>query len=305
MKLVKDESGAVFLEAAVVIPLLMVVMLLFVFLLNLFIVHSVVQYGLNQTVNELGNYTYFLEYAGVVDWSNDMNAQTAETREEFKRDFDMVTEAYTNVTAAVSSGSEVVNNVKNADVSSLSLDDIKTIVEGVKKTGNDAKTAAGSVKNVWEKVKVYIEDPSKLVGMLKDLLKSEIKDSVHSLLGGLLGKLMMGRYTSETFLTGCGVVSTNYNGKMSSSEYITGIKGMDFSKSSFLGDDNSRIIDIVVVYRVKFPFNVSFMAGGDEDSALYKNSMLIVQRAGGYGWTNGDDKGKSEYNGRELFDDGE
>lgn len=73
MKLRKNEKGALFIEAAIVLPFMMIFMLLFVYLINIFVVQSLVQYGLNQTVNELGNYTYYLNYVGLIDASNNTN----------------------------------------------------------------------------------------------------------------------------------------------------------------------------------------------------------------------------------------
>lgn len=305
MRFKKDQSGAIFIEAIVIIPLILILMLVVVFMINIFVVQSIVQYGLNQTVNELGNYTYFMEYLGIVDWSNSVNEKTAADREKLNKDISMISNAYTSVSKAIESSKSTVEEIKNIDYGNTDeiMNNINTIVTGVKETGGTISEAKDSVSSAWDMVKGYIDDPSALIQLLKSQLIAEGKNELHHLIGGLLGKIMLGKYVDSSFLEGCGVVSTNYNGKMQSSDYTSGIKGMDFSNSSFLGGDESRVIDIVVVYRIKFPCNLSFFSfGSDDDDPMYRNSLLIVQRAGGYGWINGDGSGKSTYNNKEIFE---
>lgn len=295
MKLRKNEKGALFIEAAIVLPFMMIFMLLFVYLINIFVVQSLVQYGLNQTVNELGNYTYYLNYIGLIDASNNTNDRLKKATDQLQTDINNVNKAFNDLTGALNKGHETIDEINTA-AQAPSADNIKACVSGVIATKNSVITAKDSITTVWNTIKDYAKNPSKLFEMLKSQALLEIKDAGHSLVGGLLGKAMMDKYVSSDFLTNCGVVSTTYNGKMSSDEYLTGISGMDFTGSNFLGDDDSRVIDIVVVYRIKFPFNLSGMTGAEE-GPLYDNSLLIVQRAVGYGWINGDNSGDGKYNG--------
>lgn len=295
MSLIKNEKGAIFIEAAVVIPLLMVVMMLFVYLINIFIVQSLVQYSLNQTVNELGNYTYYLDYVGMIEWSDSTNGKLANDTEKLRSDIDKVSTAYNDVVSALNSGKTTLEQVNTGN---LTIDGIKTFVAGASETKGKIETAKGSVSDVWSIVKQYAANPMELVELLKSQALLEAKNLGHSLIGALLGKMMMDKYIDADILEGCGVVSTSYNGTLSNDEYLKGIDGMDFSASSFLGSDDTRVIDLVVVYRIKFPFNLSGFLN-IESGPLYDNSLLIVQRAVGYGWVNGDATAKGKYNGTE------
>ncbi|MCM1579378.1 MAG: hypothetical protein NC078_11330 [Ruminococcus sp.] len=296
MKIKDNEKGAIFIEACVVIPLLMVVMLLFVFLINLFVVQSFVQYGLNQTVNELGNYTYYLNYLGIIDLSNKANDNLNAATEQNKKDYKTFEDTYNSVVKAINDGQTTVNDIQAAANDPLNID-IDGFITGVNTAADSIDTAAGNVKESWGLIKGYASNPTELLSRLKSQAFLELKSGTHSVLGALLGKMMLNRYVSEDFLSGCGVVSTSYNGTMKSGSYMTGIDGMDFSRSSFLGGDGSRQIDLVVYYRIKFPFNLTGWFGVTE-GPLYDNSLLVVQRAAGYGWINGDSsgKGKDAYN---------
>lgn len=295
MKIKNDEKGAIFIEACVVIPLLMVVMLMLLFLINVFVVQSFVQYGLNQTVNELGNYTYYLNYLGIIDWSNSTNESLKNKTDQNKKDYEKTKSAYNSVVSAISDTKEAANNVQAVADGSLSMDQINKCITGVNTASNSIETATGNVKDVWEMVKGYAANPSELIDRIKSQFLLEAKDGAHTFLGAFLGKIMLNRYVSSDFLEGCGVVSTAYNGSMKKGEYMSGIGGMDFSHSSFLGGNDSRQIDLVVYYRIRFPFNLCGWFGIDE-GPLYDNSLLVVQRAAGYGWINGDGKGKGKDN---------
>lgn len=302
MNIFKDQEGAVFIEAAVILPLLMVVMLLFLYLINIFVVQSLVQYGLNQTVNELGNYTYYLSYIGLVDWSNDQNGKLKVETQELRKDIDKVTDSYNKVVAAINSGkktldagNEAVENIKNIQSGGLDMGFVNDFISGVNETKDNISTAKDSVTESWDMIKGYAENPSELLSLLKSQALLETKDFAQSILGALLGKIMLNKYIGTDILNGCGVVSTSYNGQMTGGEYLTGIDGMDFSASTFLGSDDSRVIDIIVVYRIKFPFNVSKWFSV-ESGPLYDNSLLIAQRAIGYGWINGDNEADGVYN---------
>lgn len=303
MKFSENENGAIIIEATVVIPLLMVVMLLFIYLVNIFVVQSLVQYGLNQTVNELGNYTYYLNYLGLIDLSNSADGALKKATKQNEDDIKTVTAAYSSVVDTLSGAGQAAGNFGDAfddlsdgfDANEL-IANIKKCVSGVVDVKDQAIESKGKVMEVWDMVKNFAKNPTQLLMQLSSQLFAELKDAGHSLLGGFLGKIMLEKYIDNAILENCGVVSTEYNGTLKKGEYLSGISGIDFTHSNFLGGEGSRQIDLIVYYRIKFPFNLSGWAIGN-DGPLYDNSLLVVQRASGYGWINGDGKGKSEYNG--------
>lgn len=295
MKRKSDQRGALLIEAAVVLPIIMILMLLFVYLINLFTVYSLVQYSLNQTVNELGNYTYYLSYLGIIDWSRDTNKKLNEETKELRVDVDMVVNAYSSIETMIGSGQDTLGDIQELANGNFNMDQLKQCASGIMNVKNQTDTVGKNVSSVWEMVKGFANNPASLLSLLKSQLFSEMKDTIHNVMGAIIGKAMFSKYVDNAVLEGCGVVSTDYDG---SNVYTPGIAGMDFSRSSFLGDDDSRVIDIVVYYRIRFPFNFSkFIPSLDSDSIIGRNSMLITQRAVGYGWIDGDGKGNAEYNG--------
>lgn len=298
-----DEDGAIFLEACVVIPLLMVVMFVFVTVINIFIVQSYVQYGLNQTVNELGSYTYYLNAVGIIDWSNNANQELINQTAQGWKDIDQIKgtakdigDTYDTLMDSINGAGEELNDLGNGDIN---LGELRDLVSGFKCSGQQLDKTKGSIEDSWKTIQGYVKDPAKLIRFLKGQLLVELKQGGHMLIGAFLGKAMMYRYSNDEVLKGLGVVSLDYDGKKTEDQYNAGIDGMSFLYSNFLGGVGSRQIDIIVTYKVKFPVNVSKVLPGitnKPENPLYYNSFMIRQRAAGYGWVNGDGKGEEEYN---------
>lgn len=323
MNKTKNEKGSVVIEASLILPVLLVFLMMFVYLINMFIVQTMVQYALNQTVNELGNYTYILNEVGFVDWLNNEKDKDNEKTNELKNNASQLIDTYDKVMDLCDdtkeTGSDVENTVNNISEGNVDIEQIKSTINGLSSYKEELSGTASSAKRSWGIIKTYAKNPSKLLEQLVSQGKLELINAGGGLLGAFLGKIMMYNYADEDFLANSGVVSTDYNGTKKVGEYNTGVDGMDFSASMLLGDSvtsnkeknknniasglepnknksDSRVIDIIVYYRIKFPFNITKLFPVDESSSLYDNSFLVVQRATGYGWINGDGSGKDEYN---------
>ncbi len=276
-----NEKGALFVEGAIVLPMIMILMMIFMYMVNIFVVQTYIQYALNQTVSELGNYTEYLNYLGIIDISNDINSNLKKASITSQDNIKKVSDTFNGIVGMFNENDNLENSEASTPIN-----------------WNTLFSSSGTVQEFYSMATEYKNKPFSLLVQLISGPGISLADGVHQYLGAALGKMMMFKYADNDMIKNLGVVSCDYNG-YSSAGYLEGIDGLDFSGSSFLGNEDSRIIDIIVVYRIKFPVNIARFAGADEGSKLYNNSLCVVQRATGYGWINGDGKAKGSYNGKD------
>lgn len=317
------ERGSLLLEAAMVLPFILAIFSLLVYFINMFIIESYIQYGLNQAANEIGGYTYYLEYLGLNDQLRSLHSSNKENGEKIDSEVKKFTTAADDIKKASEDVSGTYGKLQSlwgeaqcetsnmTSIENLTIDDLYKLAgiaqeasDSVNQSAESAKKAASSTKEAFEALKRYAKDPMYVINLIIGQAKSELTDVVHQLVGNVLGKILIEKYVNDGYLIAAGVVSTEYNGTLSGDQYNSGVCGLDFRGSTFLADDDCRVVDLVVSYRIKFPVNLAKFA--NEGTIIHDNSILIVQRAACYGWVNGDNSSpkdnKDEYNKDEAFE---
>ncbi|MDF2891733.1 MAG: TadE-like protein [Clostridia bacterium] len=269
-----NARGSITIEAAIVLPVFICVVISLAMLIKLVYIHDIMQHSIDEAANELAAYAYIYHISDIKDIDDGIqdnlgdNAARAEGHIGAVVDaFDALESAYTrgsdyieeadrlvsSETSFISKANQIINQAGNLygdahEISQQGIDSINNLYEAFEEIGKDPKAEAESVawmlsKGLYSDVKTMIAVPVVKHTVKKYLQKSELED-----LDRTLRKLNV------------------YNG----------FNGLDFYSSTFFqGDEN---IDIIVKYRVKLPLPVQILP-----------DIYMVQRSTVRAWLNGGD----------------
>lgn len=273
MNVKSDERGAMFVEAALVLPFFMIAVLSFISLISLYTVHSKMQYAITQTSNEVATYCYFYSYLG-------LRKVNGEVQDINNKNLTSTDNAIGNMISVIDTSSSVmgmlsndVNNIKNGNFS-----DIQSSADIYSKNFNDIKDNTEQLANYTQSL---LDDPKLIIKWVLGFCTNSAIEN---------GKAALGSYLLYPTLT---YKYLGYeSGKGSKDEFLSkmGISNVSFSNSSLLPEIdgnkslNNRVIDVIVTYDYTLPFSVL----PKEASTFH-----IVQRAVSLSWGDGDDTYKT------------
>lgn len=269
MPMKKDEKGALLLEAAMILPVFMIVMMSLICLISLYIVHAQVQYAITQTANEVAAYSYFYSYLGLRDIVTEIEISNKENVQK-------VNGAVGNVVGIINSGTDAMNQMSSllngGDGNIEKANDEIVII------CSDMDSITSNADSLSDFIDGIINNPKQVLGWL-------IGYASDSLLG--TGKSALGAYLLYPALTYRYLgYDKDYGGSKEDFLKDMGIENMDFSNSKLMpnvdgGNSlNDRLVDVVVTYDYVLPFSIL----PKEASTFH-----IAQRAVALGWGDGDD----------------
>ena len=249
------EEGLLTVEAILgLVPFILVILGIISFI-DIFAVHNKIQYAMHQMGNEISAYTYFYEALGIR--SADLG---------LKADADKQTEPLDKTLDDLSSFLEQVGQFED-DLSGISSG--SSSVSGTIESGNKGQQLANSAG-------ALISDPKQLLRSIVYLGIEKGEQKAKTWLLGCISNGMFQVYLDESFAK---------HRPMSADEYLIhygvkdGINGLDFKNSSFLSDDQYRMIDLVVEYDIEVYFFKLFL----KDPTIH-----VVQRCEVPAWLDGD-----------------
>lgn len=258
-----QESGMMTVEAVLCLVPFILAILGIISFINIYIVHSRIQFALYQTANELSAYTYVYEALGF---------RSAD--KGFQEDVD-------KETAAVDKSIE--------DLTGL-LGNFETLKEdagdlaGAGESGRfDFESALNHLNDAKENGSAVIEDIRGFVKDPKSLLRGVLYLGAEKLEGAAKGLLIqaMAGGLMEGYLDTAGISA----GEQSADEWleaygvVDGMRGLDLKNSTMFTDRRLKMIDIVVEYDLEIYFFKLF----------FKNPQIhVVQRVAVPSWLDGD-----------------
>lgn len=268
-----DENGAMFVEAAIVLPFFMIAVLSFISLISLYTVHSKMQYAITQTSNEVATYCYFYSYLGI----RDVNGEIQDIN---NKNLGSTDKALNNMISIINTSSSVMgllsndaDNIKNGDLSGL-----QNSAGIYTKNFNDIKDNGEQLANYTQSL---LDDPKLIIKWVLGFCTNSAVEN---------GKSALGSYLLYPALTYKYLGYESGNGSKDDFLKKMGISNMSFTNSSLLPEIegskslNNRVIDVIVTYDYTLPFSV--LPG--EASTFH-----IVQRAVSLSWGDGDDTYKA------------
>lgn len=267
-----DENGAMFIEAAFVLPVFMIAVLSFVSFISLYIVHSKVQYAIMQTANETAVYSYFYSYFTLRDVNSKLQQVNNDNMQLTDNAVGNMINIVNTCSSALSSLSADISDIKNGN---FDMSGAGGKIDGYKNDWNtitnDANAIDGYIDTVCENPKVIV---SWLLGYLTNSAAENGKKDFGAyviypaLTYKYLGYNSQEDGSKEEFLSRIGISNLNFTG----SDLLPQIEG---NKSL-----NNRVVDVVATYDYTLPFSIL----PKEASTFH-----IVQRAVSLSWGDGDD----------------
>lgn len=232
----KNENGALFIEAALVLPIFMMAILSFVFLISLYTTHDRIQYAITQTANETATYAYFYEYMGV-------RAENAKLQNANSQNWSSTDKAVGNVKDIINKTSSTV-----ADFSGVlsGQTDYNTALDNM---DQNLESIDGNIDDL----ELYVEDiknnPKQLITMFLSYTANSAVETGKDYLAPPLYESLTYKYldTDEETLKKSGVKNVSFAG----SKLLMQFQGESIHKSL-----NNRIIDVTITYDYTLPFSV-------------------------------------------------
>lgn len=256
----KRRKGSLTVEAALVVPFFMFAILTIAYLMNLVLLHEIVQSSINETANEIGEYSYVYTGSGLEAIVNSLANSTEIGAQQIEKQQEAIANAYETlgkfgdmtpeeqqgtISSAVDKGIELGKSIKNSTKDQIK-EKAKTIAkqEGV---GLICYLGVILCENYGPKVNDYVTSA---------VAYAFVENQIAS-----------GNMSADEKLKSFGVVD--------------GIEGLDFSGSTMLTGDKGKDIDIQVTYEVKLPVPMNIVP-----------PFTIRQNAYVKGWNYGKDNAR-------------
>lgn len=268
------NKGSITIEAAIVLPVFICVVISLTMLIKLIYIHDIIQHSIDEAANELAAYSYIYHVSDLqkIDDSITDNLQDNSNRAEGH--IGTAVNAYDTLENAYTMGSDFVENVSSTVVSE---EKFGSKVDNLINETRDLLTEGGQlssegIDNINQLQKAFEEackDPKKEAESVAWMLSKGIYSDVKTVVAVPLIKYTVKKYLFDENL---GNVDKAFN-KLN---IYQNFEGMDFYSSTFFdGDEN---IDIIVKYRVELPLPVKILP-----------HIYIMQRSTARAWLNGGD----------------
>ena len=260
----KNESGMLTVEATLIlVPFLMVIVGIISFI-NVFMVHNRIQYGIFQAGSEMSAYTYLYQAFSL----RAADIKLKEDADKATEELDKLLENFSSFLDDVEDTEEKINNVQQ-------FENLEELQENINEVDNQVNKTFESGKETYNQVLEMIKKPETfLQGAVFNMTEIGI-EKLKSLFTGWLSNGMVNVYiqtdtmSAKEYLEKFGVV----DGKL------------DYGNSIMFGDDDRRMIDIIVEYDIEIFMFKLFL----KDPTIH-----MVQRCTIPAWLDGDGGSISE-----------
>jgi len=245
-----SKVGALTVEAALVLPVLLCAFFSVVFIIKAVYTFEMVQHALDETASEIASSCYIYHISGIRDLHDTARNDISDKSELFKGQLDSVFNTYDSLKNIQSSLSEGLPNIKDSAVM--------------------LSQAEQNFNNMFGEAENAVSNPLEELKSIACYIASGAFDDAKTQLFTPVVKLYIKKYlvTEGT---------SDVNERLKALNVTGGFDGMDFSESSFLSDSEENI-DIVVRYHIKLPLPIKFIS-----------DFEFVQRARVKAWMGGDE----------------
>lgn len=253
-KAIKEKriSGSATVEAAIVLPFFLMLILSLSYIVRIFYAYNTVQNALSEVGRRIGNMSYFYHMSGLKDYSNQLNTMADEASSTLQEQQNSVINAFGSFNEAVSGFSE----------EQISIDNIENLIGYAKNIGSNLDEVSSLVSSV-------IADPKAELRLFMTVFAQKLNYEVTNYLVCLIAKGSLGTELNKRV--------SNDNGDPALALGIKdGLKGISFEQSSVFGDSES--LEFIVNYKIKAPIPFSFIP-----ELKLSNRVKIIAWTGGRG----------------------
>ncbi|NLL06232.1 MAG: pilus assembly protein TadE [Clostridiaceae bacterium] len=258
---IKNRKGALTVEAAIVMPLFICVILSFALFIKIVYTQSVVQHAINETANELSVYSYLYSVSGAQKLHDDAKDYLKDKSKLAQEQINSTVDALGTLGNTKKSIEEASESLKNADIEKLTKD-----IEDIK---NLSEENIANGKALKEKLDAAVKNPKQQIISFASLLaQGAFEDSKGALVSPLI-RVMCKKHIESDEL--------NADERLKRLGVVNGLSGLDFSETRILYDKEN--IDIIVRYKVESGLPINYLP-----------ELYFIQRANVRAWLDGDGK---------------
>lgn len=255
----KKCKGSLTVEAAIIMPFFICVILSFAFFMKIVYIQSIVQHAINETASELSVYSYLYSASGAQKIHEDSKDYLADKSKTAQDQINSTVEALGSLGNTKKSIDDAEDNLKNGNINKLS-GDIKEIKELSEENIADAKKLKDMLANA-------AKNPKQEIISFASLLAQGAFEDVKGALAAPVIKIMCKKHIATDKL--------DADRRLKSLGIVNGLDGLDFSETKILYDKEN--IDIIVRYKVDIGLPINFLP-----------NLYFIQRANVRAWLDGD-----------------
>ncbi|MDT8718576.1 pilus assembly protein [Clostridium sp. 19966] len=231
------RKGSLTVEAALVVPLFMFAILTFAYIMNLVMLHEIIQDSINEAANEVGEYSYVYTGSGLESVINSLAHSTEIGKDKIDQQQQAIASAYETLG-------------KFGDMSPEEQQG--TINSAITNAVNMGKSIKNSDKNqIKEKAKTMAKQEGVgLICYVGVLLFNDYGPAINEDITSAIAYAFVQNQVSS------GTMSADE--RLKNFGVVGGIDGLDFTGSKILADKKNDI-DIQVTYEVKLPLPIKLI----------------------------------------------
>ncbi|NLU52346.1 MAG: pilus assembly protein [Clostridiaceae bacterium] len=222
----KRIKGSSTVEAAIAMPIFIMVIFSLAFLFRIYYAYNMVQMSLSNVARGIANMSYFYHVSGAKDYADELNKMAVEannTLEEQKK----------TIINAFDAFNDLVSNASSIGTSSS----VDTLIDSIINANDAANDLSGLIKTV-------LDNPREELKLLMTVFGKKLSYELTNKVVCLIARNNLAIELKK-------LVKSNNNDVALTLGITDGIAGMNFDESSIFGDGES--LEFVVRYSVKPP----------------------------------------------------
>lgn len=272
----KRLSGAITVEAAIVLPIFICVVISLAMLIKLIYIHDVIQHAIDEAANELATYSYIYHVSDLQEIDTSVQDTIEDNAAQANNHTETFIDAYDTIGNTVQAGNDAATDIIEASSSQGSFGNkAEAILEHASDTYSIGeqltKENMQSIKALEQVFNEAGKDPRKEAESIAWMLSNGIYSDAKAIIAVPIVKQTIKKY----------LMQDGYNDidkRLKKLNIYGGFNGLDFYSSTFF--KNNQDIDIIVKYKIELPLPISIKLLPD---------IYIVQRSTARAWLEGGD----------------
>ena len=277
----KVSDGSITVEAAIVLPLFICVILTFGFLIKIFYVHEILQHAITETANEMSASSYIYYVGGLYDLQKEIDIgleNRAGDYEDKLEKVEVLLESFRETNSKLSNTKNIttqgINTFKN-HIKELEfrqgLDSIFDTFDTLRSSMKDIEELVVQVNDIKDVLQHSLLNPEKELNNILAIMGKEAWKDSKTLLGNLIVRQVIEKYIITT-------EEADINKRLLRLNIVNGWRGIDFTESRFL--EGNQDIEITIKYQIEIPLPINLIG-----------TIPIKQKATIRAWMGGDSMG--------------
>ncbi|TYQ16130.1 UNVERIFIED_CONTAM: hypothetical protein Cloal_2633 [Acetivibrio alkalicellulosi] len=232
------RKGSLTVEASIILPVVIFVIVSIVSIIKIVNTHAVIQHAINETANEIANYSYIYSKTGMQKAHDNVSEDLKDRSELFESHYEEVIGALGALNSEVKDTKDEVSIILEGDANNI---------DNIEQNVNKAMENINEIKDVLDEI-IYHPDGASMgikneVASMISMFANGYFENFKGAIGSQIAKMLMRKHLEINNFTA--------NQRLKSMGIKDGLKGLDFSKTRVFED--SRTIDIVVSYEINLP----------------------------------------------------